>query len=282
MRASWKKETWSHCPVVNETTHHKIKDLGTILGIVIGILMLFFSIGFHNIFKFFFNIPSIMIVFGGTLAATLVNFPLHQVVKMIRWLKVIFVSEKTSPHLMIHQVVYFAEKIKTEGRLAVVKETDMISHAFLKSGLRLILDKVNAEELESLLKEETQVIHRRHEQGIVFFETVATYAPAFGLVGTLIGLILMLRNLNDPKSIGPNMGIALVTTFYGITFANLICLPISGRLQMTSNEELLLNEMIVRGLVSLAKGDAPLIIREKMMTYLSASERAKGELPAKK
>ena len=175
-------------------------------------------------------------------------------------MKVIFSTDKVPPQNIIDQVVSIAGTIKAEGRLAAVNEIELLQHHFLKHGFQLVLDNIDAREIKALLQDEVRVIRNRHEQGIVFFETMATYAPGFGLLGTLIGLIMMLSNLEDPKSIGPNMGIALVTTFYGLLLSNLICTPLAAI-----------------GLTSIAMGDSPVIVKEKMLTYFSKSERVQYE-----
>jgi len=258
-------------------TTRKIKDPTVFLGVVIGIVLLMMSIGIENAIKFFVNISAFVIVFGGTFGATLVNFPITQIGKIFSWMKVIFSTDKVPPQNIIDQVVSIAGTIKAEGRLAAVNEIELLQHHFLKHGFQLVLDKIDAREIKALLQDEVRVIRNRHEQGIVFFETMATYAPGFGLLGTLIGLIMMLSNLEDPKSIGPNMGIALVTTFYGLLLSNLICTPLAGRLEILSNEELLTNEMAAIGLTSIAMGDSPVIVKEKMLTYFSKSERVQYE-----
>jgi chemotaxis protein MotA len=250
-------------------------DPTTFLGVIFGIAILFVSIGVENGMKFFINIPSLYIVLGGTFAATLVNFPITQLFKFFSWMKVIFSMKKIKPEKVVDKVVEISEMIKVDGKLAVVSEVEKIKYHFLRHGFQLVLDKIEPNELNILLSDEVRAIQKRHDLGITFFETLAAYAPGYGLLGTLIGLIMMLSNLDDPKTIGPNMGIALVTTFYGVLFSNLIFLPLAGRLQILSDEEQMINEMIVVGLKSLSKSDPHIIVKEKMLTYLSASERRK-------
>ncbi len=250
-------------------------DPTTFLGIALGVGILFTSIGIENGMKFFFDPPAMIIVFGGTCAAALVNFPITQIWKVFSWMRVIFSMKKVVPEKVIETVVGMTEKMKTDGKLAIVSEVEGIKNHFLKHGFLLVLDKVDPHELDTLLRDELRAIQKRHELGIVFFDTLASYAPGFGLLGTLIGLIMMLSNINDPKTIGPNMGIALVTTFYGVFLTNLIFVPLAGRLAILSDEESLINEMIVVGLISLAKGDSHILVKEKMLTYLSESERKK-------
>jgi chemotaxis protein MotA len=248
-------------------------DPTTFLGGILGIGVLFLAV--EEGWTFFINLPSFYIVVGGTFAATMVNFPITQLWKFFSWMRVIFSMKKIVPEKVISKVVDLSEKMKIEGKLAVVNDVGSIEHHFLKHGFQLVLDKIDPEELNTLLRDEVRAIQRRHDLGIAFFETMAAYAPGYGLLGTLIGLIMMLQKLDDPKTIGPSMGIALVTTFYGVLLSNLLFLPLAGRLAILSDEELMINEMITVGLKSLATGDSHIIVKEKMSTYLSESERKK-------
>ncbi len=257
-------------------------DPTTFLGVLAGVMLLLTAIGLDNGLKFFMQKEAFIIVFGGTLAATLVHFPLTQLFKMFGRLKVIFLTKKAVPDRVIQQIEELAKLVKSEGKMALVKEVDVIVDPFFRHGVQLLIDKVEPKQVESLLKDEIQATLNRHYQGQIFFDTTARYAPGFGLLGTLIGLIMMLQNLKEPDTIGPNMGIAMVATFYGVLLANLVFTPLAGRLEILSEEEAMLKEMILIGILAIASDDAPLIVKEKMLIYLSGAERKKHDRKEKK
>lgn len=248
-------------------------DLTVIFGVFIGISLLFYSIGIETGIRFFYDVPSIMIVLGGTLGAVLVHFPFNQLKGFFSRLKVIFSFKRYNYQADIEYLVSLSKKSHSEGRMALSSEISKIEDHFLRHGLQLLVDRVSAEELEVLLQNNLEYMLRRHDIGVRVFEQMAKYAPSFGLLGTLIGLILMLGNLNDPKSLGPNMSVALVTTFYGVILSSLIFLPLAGRLRIASNEEMLQKKMLIQGLLAIARGDTSYLVREKMSMLLPQKER---------
>ena len=259
-----------------------IPDPTTFIGIIVGVFLLLMAIGLENGIKFFYDKNSVLIVAGGTLAATFVHFPITQIVKMFSRLKAIFFTKKPVLSRVINQIVDISILIKSEGKMELVKEVEIIQDPFLKHGIQLFVDKVDKEQINVLLRKEIQATLNRHAQGQEFFETMARYSPGFGLLGTLIGLIMMLSKLDDPETIGPMMGLALVTTFYGVLLSNLVFGPLAGRLEILSAEEAMIKEMILVGIIAIAGGDAPLIVKEKMLIYLSRSERKKYDKKQKK
>ena len=250
-------------------------DPTVILGIIIGISLLIKAIGIESGLKLFVHPQSLMIVLGGVFGATMVHFPITQILKIWGRLRVVFSIKKRDYLKDIEQIVGIAEKIKREGRLSIGKDIEKINDHFLRHGLSLYIDKVSPEHLEIIMQENIQAINQRHDQGILFFEQMGKYAPGFGLLGTLIGLVMLLANMNDPSTLGPNMSIALVTTFYGVLLSNLVFKPLAGRLSISSYEELFQKEMLLKGLLSLANGDSSYIIREKMLIFLSEKDRKK-------
>ncbi len=269
-------------PQSNRNFYTSYPDPTTFLGVIAGILLLMTAIGLNNGLKFFVQHEAFVIVFGGTLAASLVHFPLTQLFMMIPRLKVIFMTKKAIPARVIDQIVALSTLIKSEGKMAVSHEIDSIQDSFFRHGVQLIMDKVPPEQIHDLMEDEIKATMNRHYQGQVFFDTLAKYAPGFGLLGTLIGLIMMLQNLKNPETIGPNMGIAMVATFYGVLLANLVFTPLAGRLEILSDEEATLKEMILVGMIAIARDDAPLIVKEKMLIYLSGAERKKYDRKEKK
>jgi len=250
-------------------------DIATIVGIIFGIVLLLGSILIEGSLSAFWSVSSLMIVLGGTLASTLINFPLNQVVGTMKIIRIAFRNHTTEPGEIIGTLVAFAEKARREGLLALEAEAEVIDESFLKKGIQLIVDGTDPELVRSILDTELIFVEERHKQGALIFENMGASAPAFGMIGTLIGLILMLRNLEDPSTIGPGMAIALITTFYGSLFANLIFLPIAGKLKIRSSEEILNKELMLEGILSIQAGENPRIVAEKMKSFLDPIARRK-------
>lgn len=252
-------------------------DIATIVGIVFGITLLLGSILIEGSLNAFWSVSSLMIVLGGTLAATLINFPLDQVIRTIKIIRIAFRNHTTEPTEIIGILVTFAEKARREGLLALESEAEALNEPFLKKGIELIVDGTDPELVRNILETELSFVEERHKQGAQIFENMGGSAPAFGMLGTLIGLILMLRNLEDPSTIGPGMAVALITTFYGSLFANLIFLPIAGKLKIRSGEEILNKELMLEGILSIQAGENPRIVAEKMKSFLNPIARKKLE-----
>ena len=203
-------------------------DITIFVGILLGVGLLLQAIGFENGVKLFLHADSILIVLGGLLGATLVHFPVSQLWKLKSRLIKVFFAKKIDYYEDIKKVVFIVERSKKEGRRALINDIEKIEDHFLKNGLTLIADNVEVEDVKKILRENIDFMDFRHDQGIRFFEQMGKYAPGFGLIGTLIGLILLLAGLNDPKNIGANMSTALVTTLYGIVLSNLVFFPLAG------------------------------------------------------
>ncbi|RAP34386.1 motility protein A [Candidatus Marinamargulisbacteria bacterium SCGC AG-439-L15] len=250
-------------------------DISVLIGIALGISLMTQAIGIESILNLFYHPASLLIVLGGTVGATLVHFPFTQVIKFGGRLMVIFSMKKHDFQKDIDSLVGLAQKVEQEGKSAILPDIESNKDHFIKTSLQLFVDNVSTDELEQVLNENVAYIMKRHSQGYLFFEQLGKYAPAFGLLGTVIGLIKLLSELENPEAVGPGMSLALVTTFYGILLSNLLFLPLSGRLKTYSFEESLQKEMLVVGIMSLAKGEPSYIIREKMMLFLTHREREK-------
>lgn len=257
-------------------------DPTVFLGIIVGVGLLLHAIGIEVGMRLFYHPESLLIVCGGTLGATLVHFPLSQLFKTPGRLMVIFSLKSRNFKRDIEMVMKIGDKLKKEGRLAMSKELNSIKDHFLRNALQLLIDRVQVEELERILRDNIEYMEKRHYQGLKFFEQLAKYAPGFGLIGTLIGLIVMLSQLDDPSKLGPSMSVALLTTFYGVLLANLLFLPLAGRLRISNNEEVLQKEMLLQGVISIAKEESSYLIREKMSMLLPESERRKLKKTQKK
>ncbi|NLT96251.1 MAG: flagellar motor protein [Clostridia bacterium] len=252
-------------------------DIATFLGLFSGIIVIVISILIEGGLSSFWSISSLFIVLGGTLAATMVNYPMSQFVGSIKIMQIAFKDQVIEPAETINTIVAFAEKARREGLLALEAEAEALDEPFLKKGIQLIVDGTDPELVRSILETELNFVEERHRQGAQIFESMGASAPAFGMMGTLIGLILMLTNLEDPSKIGPGMAVALITTFYGSVLANLFFIPIAGKLKIRSGKEILNKELMLEGILSIQAGENPRIVAEKMKSFLNPIERNKLE-----
>ncbi len=253
-------------------------DITTFVGIAAGAGLLFMAIFQGGGVGIFINIPSLMITAGGTLAATLINYPLGDILRVMKVTKSAFLHKAVSPENTIRTLVSFAEKARREGLLALEKDLAGVDDEFLKGGLELAIDGIDPELVSSMLRMELNFLIERHKRGQGMFKAMGKYAPAFGMLGTLIGLIQMLRSIEDPSSIGPGMAVALITTFYGTLIANLICLPIAGKLETISEQEIMEKEIIIEGIRSIQSGDSPRVVERKLKSFLAPKMRKALEL----
>jgi len=250
-------------------------DITTITGILAGFALVFIAIFIGGGIGTFFNLPSIMITFGGTFAAVLINYPLADIIRTTKVLRKAFRKMENLPHEYIKKIVKFAQKARKEGMLALEQNVKKEKDEFLRKGLQLLIDGTDIEIVEKMLNLELEAMIMRHLRGQNIFKTMGKFAPAFGMLGTLIGLIQMLRMIEDPSQIGPGMAVALVTTFYGVLAANLIFLPIAGKLETLSEDEILIRKIIIEGVRAIHAGEPPAILEEKLNGFLAPHLRRK-------
>ena len=250
-------------------------DPTVLTGLIGGTSLLIYAMGLDNVMALFIDPNSLIIVLGGTSAATIIHFPLTQLNKVFVWTKIAFAIKVKNFIHVIDEFLEIATQYKRDGRVGMSKNIDKIKDLFLRDSVQLIIDDISTDDMKDILDSNIDYMKKRHQQGIDFYIMAATYCPAFGLVGTLIGLIIMLAKLDDPSSIGPAMAIALITTFYGALFANFVLMPLAGRLEVTNAEEILYKNMLKEGLLCLLDGQSIIIIKEKMMTVLTEKERLK-------
>jgi len=248
-------------------------DIATIIGILSGLSLLGLTIFSQEGWGFFFNGGAALIVFGGTIASTLVNFPLSDVLGVMKTASKAFLYKVRPVGQTIELLVSLGRQARTEGFLTLEQRIKEIDDEFLKKGVQLMIDGVEPELLQDLLNTELYYLEERHSLGQQIFKAMGAYAPAFGMAGTLIGLIQMLQKLNDPTKIGVGMAVALVTTFYGVILANLVFLPIAGKLKTRSQQEKLSKELTIVGITSIQAGDNPRFLRDKLTTFLAPAKR---------
>lgn len=245
------------------------------LGIITGCYFILQAIGFETGMKMFFHVPSLLIVVGGTVGSVFIHFPGKQLSHFLKRIMVVFSSRSPNYISDIQLMLNWALLYRKDGPQALNPIIPKIKDHFLKHGLQLLADQVPADQILVILEKDMEYINKRHEQGISFFQNLAAYCPAYGLIGTLIGLIIMLRELDNVDSLGQNMSIALITTFYGTLLANLVFLPIAGHLEIIHNEEMVQKQMFIEGIIGIANEESNYIISEKMSMCLTQKEREK-------
>ena len=248
-------------------------DLATMLGIVFAFGMVMMAIMSGSGLGTFINMPGAMIVIGGTLGATMINYPLGDVIGVMKvGMKAVFAKTASTPGV-ITDFVEYATRARREGILALESATAEVKDEFLKKGLQLTVDGLEPQAIEEILQTEIDYVEARHKLGADIFQTMGTFAPALGMIGTLIGLVQMLQSMEDPSAIGPAMAIALLTTFYGSVLANIVFLPISGKLRKRSQDEVMVKEMVLNGILSIAKGDNPRVLEQRLHSFVPPGKR---------
>ncbi len=247
-------------------------ELTTIIGILTGVVCIGASMLMQGSLGAFFDLGSIFIVVGGTIASTIVSYR----GKSLKLLKTVYTRafKKIDIDLKqdIEMIINIANVARREGLLALEDTMSDIDNPFLKKGIMLIVDGTDTELIKNILETEVYFIQSRHAQGQAMINSMAAYAPAYGMIGTLIGLIVMLKNLSDSDALGPGMATALITTFYGVILANLVFTPIAKKLKSQSDMEMLQKELYIEGLLSIQEGENPRIIRDKLNSFVARHE----------
>lgn len=244
-------------------------DIATVLGIISALGLIVMAMAGGGGILLFINIPSLMIVGGGTLGATFINYQLKDVFGVGSVLKNAFFFEVQSAQQWITTLVEYAGKARREGILSLETSIKEAKDPFVKTGIQLAIDGLEPQSIRNILETEIEYIENRHKLGIDIFSSMGAYAPAMGLVGTLIGLVKMLQSMDDPSTIGPSMAVALLTTFYGALGANVFFLPLAGKLKMRSGQEILVKELVLEGVVSISTGENPRILEQKLHAFLA-------------
>lgn len=254
-------------------------DIASLIGLVLAFIFVFISIilgdaGFSGIFGFLHG-PSAMITFGGAFAVSLVmSSSIKSYINNLKSFTLIMKPIKANEEEVIRQIIDLSNVARKEGLLALEEAANgQIEDDFIKKGILLIVDGTDPEFVRSILETELDCISNRHKSVISFWENLGSMGPAWGMIGTLIGLINMLGSLSDINSVGANMAIALITTFYGSMLANWICIPVSTKLKSNSEVEIMMKEIVVEGLLSIQAGENPRIIEEKLKSFISPERR---------
>lgn len=252
-------------------------DIATVIGIVAAFGLIVWSILLGGSLGGFIDPPSVAVVLGGTLGALLINFPLPRIIGLVKILQKTVLFKLEDPDAVIGKIVKYAERARREGMLALEEDSENETDEFLRKGLRLAVDGTDPQLLEKILETDIEQVESRHAEGARILGAGGTFAPAFGMIGTLIGLVNMLSSLEDPTQIGAGMATALITTFYGAVLANAFFLPLQGKLETRSKEEMLIKYMVIEGIMAIQSGDSPRIVEEKLKSFLSPAMRRKIE-----
>lgn len=250
-------------------------DLGTVIGFCFGwFVIIWFGIGPTKLMMFW-DIPSVAITIGGTMAGVMISFPLKFLGKTGTVMKQAIFHKDLDPIAIVKQIVDFAEQARREGILCLEARAQEVKDEFLKKGIQLAVDGTEPDLIRTILTNEISFISDRHGQNSSIMADAANLGPAFGMIGTLVGLVLMLADMSNPDAIGPAMAVALITTFYGALIANLVCTPFESKLKRYSAEEINLKNLMLEGIMSLQSGDNPKIVQMKLETFLSPAMRLK-------
>jgi len=250
-------------------------ELGTIIGLVLGLTLIAIAIVIGGNPVIFVDIQSLLIVIGGgVVASPLIAFPIGHVKGLVGVIMKAIIVQQRDPLESIKFIVELAQKARKESLLAL--ENVEIEDEFLKKGIGLAVDGTEPAIIKGVLKAEMTYIQKRHADGKAILVIVGDMAPAFGMIGTLVGLVNMLANLSDPSAIGPAMAVAILTTLYGAIAANVFAIPIANKLEWYDAEETLQMEIVIEGISSILEGEHPAIAEQKLMSFLPASMREQG------
>lgn len=259
-----------------------------IVGVVIAALMMVFGISFTDggfVFSniwYFLNAPSAIIVLGGTIASLLASFPPSEMKKVFQHMPIVMGKQKNDPIYYINVMTELSQEARKKGLLALEDQVSNFQDKFLRDSVMLIVDAMEPDKVREQLENELVNIEARHAVGWDIYDKGAAYAPGFGMLGTVISLVNMLKSMNfeeegGASSLAQYMAVALITTFYGSLFANVICLPIGTQLRLAHAKEMLCKELIIEGIISIQAGENPRHINEKLMSFLTRQERDKHE-----
>ena len=250
-------------------------DLASIVGLSFAAIVVIWGMVMGGDIMQFVDIPSVLIVVGGTFGCTLLANPLERTKNLGSIVKNAFVSEQIDMIGLIQTLVSFAEKARREGLLALEEDASQLDDEFMRKSIQLVVDGTDPELVKSILDTEIGLLEERHSNNKGYLDSIAELGPAFGMLGTLIGLIQMLANLDDPSALGPGMAVALVTTFYGSVIANMFAIPLGKKLTQNSSREIMCRELMVEGILSIQAGENPRIVEEKLKVFLSPDMRKK-------
>lgn len=249
-------------------------DITSIVGFLLAWALILGSIMIGTApFTAFIDIPSVLVVCGGAGAAVLMAFPLKSVLALPMIMKKAFMNKQADLIEIINQLVSLAEVARRDGLLALESKMADVGNPVIKAGLQMAIDGNDADTIESVMRTEMESTSRRHREGKSILDQAARFAPAYGMIGTLLGLIMMLSDMSDPSGIGAGMAVALITTLYGAIAANVVFQPFAEKLGLLSKGEMNSMELIVRGVLAIQSGESPRALEQRLVTYLHPKKR---------
>lgn len=251
-------------------------DISTIVGIILGLALIINGIGFDKLGNFW-SFSSIVIVLGGTIAAIIASFPFKQLKDIPKHFKIMMNGKRFDSIEYINTIVEFAQLARKNGLLALEEKANALEDPFFKQSLMLIVDATDPDKVKEMLSNDLDNLAERHDEGVAIYEKGAAVAPAFGMIGTLVGLVNMLKGMSmdagGASTLGTDMSVALITTFYGCVIAHLFMSPIANKLKIRNAEEYLCKQIIIEGVLSIQSGENPKFIKEKLLSFLSQKQR---------
>ncbi|NOX34272.1 MAG: motility protein A [Deltaproteobacteria bacterium] len=251
-------------------------DISSIIGVVSGMGFILGTIMLGGSIMMFVNIPSVLIVVGGTLASSMIAFPLADFLSVFKTSIKVFMFKIQAPEEIIANLVEISNKARKGGLLSIESDIQTTSDPYLAQALQMTVDGVKTADIAAIMQKKMTLTKKDLDIGVGVFEGMGSYAPAFGMIGTLIGLVQMLANLDDPSSIGPKMAVAMITTFYGAVMANLFFIPMAEKLTGRNEEEITNMNIIFEGIISIREGEHPKLMEDKLKIYLSEGKDKKG------
>ncbi len=249
-------------------------NIGLIIGLVAGFTVLMFAVLVAGgSLLMFFDLPAMLVTFGGGWSALMVAYPISALMKMPTYIRIAVFPPKLDHVELIITLVQFSEKSRREGLLSLEDDIEAIDDEFLKKALQLLVDGTDPELVKTILEVDIDQMAMRHDANKKIFDDFAGLAPSFGMIGTLMGLVLMLVNLNDRAMVGPYLAVAIITTFYGAVLAYLVLTPLAANLDTLTGEEVLYKSILVMGVLSIQAGDNPRVLKEKLASFLSPDMR---------
>lgn len=249
-------------------------DIASLLGIVLGFAMVIFGILSAGAdISGYIDVPSVIITIGGSISGVLASNKLKDFVAGLKSISLVFKEKVMDPGSVINKIIELSNIARKEGLLALEEASNDIDDDFLKKGIMLVVDGTDPELVRGILETELVCVEARHKKVIGFWEKWAELGPAWGMIGTLIGLVNMLNDMDDPSAIGPSMAVALITTLYGSIVANWLCSPVAEKMKVNDALEVMMKEIMVEGLLSIQAGENPRIIEEKLKSFLSPTVR---------
>lgn len=251
-------------------------DIASLVGTVLGLVMVVFGIitgGGPSSFEYFVDVPSVIITIGGSMSGTMASNKMSDFINGLKCIKNAFKDNTKHPEESIKSIIDLANVGRKEGLLALEEAANGIDDEFMKKGIMLVVDGTDPELVRGILETDVMCMEDRHKKVINFWEKWAELGPAWGMIGTLVGLVIMLYNMEDASSIGPAMATALLTTLYGSLIANWLCNPVATTLKDNNDSEVTLRNITIEGLLSIQAGENPRVIEEKLKSFLSPSQR---------